>query len=147
MKTIIIPTDFSEPSRNATDYGVEMAKAIHASVMLLHIYQVPVTITDTPVVLVSVDELRQSAEQKLNALKKELEEKNPGLKIYAEAILGNVLDEVETVCTKIQPFAVVMGSKGSTALGEVLFGSTTLTMIRNLRWPVICVPSLKTFGQ
>jgi nucleotide-binding universal stress UspA family protein len=146
MKTIIIPTDFSAPSNNAIEYGVEMAKAINASILILHVYQVPVSIADTPVVLVSVEELRKSAEQKLNFVKQGLEEKNPGLKIYAEAVLGNIVDELEDLCEKIQPFAVVMGSKGTTGFEQALFGSTTLALIRNLKWPLICVPSSKKFG-
>jgi len=34
MKTIIIPTDFSPVATNAMNYGIDMAKAIHASVLL-----------------------------------------------------------------------------------------------------------------
>ncbi len=145
MKTIIVPTDFSNPSNNALDYGIEMAKAINASLMIFHVYQVPVSISDTPVVLISVDELRKTAENNLMALKEELEIKNPGLKIYAEAVLGNVIDEMETLCEKIRPFAVVMGSKGTTGFEQALFGSTTLGLIRHLNWPVICVPSKSKF--
>lgn len=146
MKTIIVPTDFSLPSSNALDYGIEMAKAINASLMIFHVYQVPVSISDTPVVLISVEELRKTAENNLNNLKEELEAKHPGLKIYAEAVLGNVIDEVESLCEKIQPFAVVMGSKGTTGFEQALFGSTTLGLIRHLTWPVICVPSKRKFG-
>jgi nucleotide-binding universal stress UspA family protein len=146
MRTIIVPTDFSDPSLNATQYGIDLANRLHASLTLVHVYQVPATISDTPVVLVSIDELKNSAHQQLQLQKSEVEEKNPGLKVYAEAVLGNVLDEVESVCEKLQPLAVVMGSKGTTSLEEVIFGSTTLAIIRHLRWPVICVPARKVFG-
>jgi hypothetical protein len=39
-----------------------------------------------------------------------------------------------------------MGAKGKTGLEKVVFGSTTLTAIRHLAWPVICVPPGKEFG-
>lgn len=147
MKTIIIPTDFSPVATNALHYGIDMAKKINASLLLLHVYQVPVSYSDVPIMLVSVDELRKSAEEKLETLKKEVEHITSGsVKVYTEAKMGNVTDELETLCNKIRPFAVVMGSKGSTGLERVLFGSNTLSAIRHLSWPVICVPPGKPFG-
>lgn len=148
MKTIIVPTDFSPVATNALHYATEMAKKINASILLLHIYQVPVSFTDAPVVLVSIEDLRKAAEERIHKLKGEVEHLVSGsVKIYAETRLGNVADELENVCKKINPFAVVMGSKGSTGMERILFGSNTLTAIRHLTSPVICVPPGKTFGQ
>ena len=148
MKTIIIPTDFSPVATNALHYAIDMAQAINASLLLLHVYQVPISMTDVPIVLVSVEELQQSAEERLANLKSEVEHISVGkLKIYTEAHLGNVTDELETVCNKIKPFAVVMGSKGASAAERIFFGSNTLTAIRHLTWPVILVPPGKQFGH
>ena len=148
MKTIIIPTDFSPNATNALHYGIEMAQAISASVTLLHVYQVPVSMTDVPVVLISVEELQKNAEERLADLKTEVERISMNkLKIYTEARLGNVADELEELCNKIQPFAVIMGSKGASAVERAIFGSNTLTAIRQLTWPIICVPPGKQFGQ
>ena len=147
MKTIIIPTDFSPVSANALHYGIDMAVAVNASIFLLHVYQVPVTLTDVPVVVVTVDELKRGAEEKLAILKKDVEHITSGkLKVYTGAHLGEVTDELEELCNKINPFAIVMGTKGATGVERVLFGSTTLTVIRHLTWPVICVPPGKQFG-
>jgi hypothetical protein len=116
--------------------------------MLFHVFQIPVSITDVPVALVSVEELQTSADKNLAELKSEAEKiTGGGLKIYTEGILGNVVDELETMCNKIKPFAVVMGTKGATGIERVLFGSTTLTAIRHLTWPVICVPPGSRFGN
>lgn len=148
MKTIIIPTDYSPVATNAMHYGIEMAKATHASVLLLHVYNIPVSYTEVPVMLVSVEELRKNNEDKLAELKKEVEHITSGsLKVYTEARLGNLSDELEVLCNKIRPFAVVMGTKGTSGIEKVLFGSNTLTVIRHLTWPVICVPPGKTYGN
>lgn len=148
MKTIIIPTDFSPAATNALHYGIEMAKELKASIVLFHAYQVPVSYSDTPILLVSVEELKKSAEAQLDKLKLEVEHLTSGsLKIYAESRLGNTVDELEEYCKKINPFAVVMGAKGHTGLDKVLFGSTTLTALRHLSWPVICVPPGKPYGN
>ena len=148
MKTIIIPTDFSPGATNAMHYGIQMAQAINASVLLFHAYQVPITMADTPIVLVSLEDLQKNAEEQMRNLRKEVEHICSGkTKIYSETRLGNVADELEELSNKTQPFAVVMGTKGSSAVERVFFGSNTLTAIRHLTWPVICVPSGKQFGQ
>lgn len=117
MKTIIVPTDFSPTATNAMHYAIQMAKQIKANLLLVHVYQVPVSYTDAPIVLVSVDELRKSAEARMQTLKEEVEHLvHKEQKVYTETILGNVVDELENVCKKIKPFAVVMGTKGATGL-------------------------------
>ncbi len=148
MKTIIIPTDFSPVATNALHYGIDMAKAVNASILLLHVYQVPVSFSDTPIVLVSIEDLRKGAEEQIERLKQEVEHLTSGsVKVYTETRMGNVTDELENLCEKINPFAVVMGTKGSSGVERILFGSNTLTAIRHLNWPVICVPPGKTFGN
>lgn len=147
MKTIIVPTDFSPVATNALHYAVDMAKTINASLLLFHAYQVPVSFSDTPIILVSVEELKKSAEAQIEKLKTELEHITSGnLKVYTETIMGDTVDELESLCKKINPFTVVMGTKGTSGIEKVLFGSTTLTAIRHLTWPVITVPPGKSFG-
>ena len=147
MKTIIVPTDFSPIATNAMNFAADMAVNINASLMLLHIYQIPVSMTDVPVVMASADELRKSSETKLQEIKNSLTHITSGkIKVYTEARLGDVSDELEDVCKHIQPFAVIMGTRGASGIERVLFGSTTLTAIRHLKWPVIVVPPGKEYG-
>lgn len=147
MKTIIVPTDFSPIATNAMNFAADMAININASITLLHVYQVPVSMTEVPVVLVSADELRKSSEEKLEILKQDLAHLSSGrIKIYTEARLGDISDELEDVCKHVEPFAVIMGTKGATGIERILFGSTTLTAIRHLKWPVIVVPPGKEYG-
>ena len=148
MKTIIIPVDFSPVSTNAMNYAVDLALSIKASITLLHVYQIPVSMTDIPLVMVSVDELKKGADEKIAELKEAITHITSGkMKIYAETRLGNVADELENLCKQLNPFAVVMGTKGATGPDRVVFGSNTLTAIRHLTFPVICVPPGKEFGH
>ncbi len=148
MKTIIIPTDFSPAATNAMNYGLDMAKAINASVMLFHVYNVPVSMSDVPVLLVSVEELKQEAEAKMKEVKAAAEHVTSGnVKIYSETRLGDVMDELQDLCNHLQPFAIIMGSRGSSGLERVIFGSTTLSAIRHIAYPVIAVPPGKEYGK
>jgi nucleotide-binding universal stress UspA family protein len=148
MKTIIIPTDFSPVAINAMNYGADMALAINASVLLFHVYNIPVAYGDVPVALLSVDEMKTAAEENISRVKKDLEHITSGkLKIYTETRMGSVIDELQELCSKIQPFAVVMGTTGHSAVERTLFGSNTLSAIKHITWPVICVPKGKEYGK
>lgn len=147
MKTIVVPTDFSAISNNAIDYAVDLARATDSSILLFHSYQVPVSMTDVPIVLLSVEDLQKSNESKMDDLKRSLQKRTgDSIRMYTETRLGDTVDELEGVCANVKPFAVVMGTKGATGMERVLFGSTTLTTIRHLNWPVIVVPPGKKYS-
>ena len=147
MKTIIVPTDFSPTANNAMNFAAEMAMNIDASLLLLNVYQVPVSVTDMPVVVVSTDDLKKDSESKLIQSKNELAGFTSGkVKIYTETRMGDVSDELEELCKKVQPFAVIMGTNSTSGVERVLFGSTALRAIRHLTWPVIVVPPDKKYG-
>jgi nucleotide-binding universal stress UspA family protein len=148
MKTIIIPTDFSPAADNAVRYGVDMALAVNASVLLLHVYNIPIALGDVPVALLSVDELKDAADRNIDQLRKDVGQISSGkIKIDAETRLGNVIDELEELCKTIQPFAVVMGTTGMSAVERTLFGSNALSAIKHITYPVICVPKGKQYGN
>ena len=148
MKTIIVPTDFSPVSINAMHFAVNMAQAVDASILLFHVYNIPVSYSEVPIILVSVEEMKKSSEAQLEELKNNINHITSGkVKVYTESRMGNTVDELDEICQKIQPFAIVMGAKGKTGIENVMFGSTTLTAIRHLTWPVICVPPGKKYGN
>ena len=147
MKTIIVPTDFSPIATNAMNFAADMAVNINASLLLLHVYQVPVSMTDVPVVMASSEELRKNTEAKIQEMKNAITHTTSGkVKIYTDIRMGDVSDEIKDVCKHIKPFAVIMGTRGASGIERILFGSTTLTAIRHLTWPVIVVPPGKEYG-
>lgn len=146
MKTIIVPTDFSDVANNALNYAVDMARSIDASLLIVNVYQVPVTFTEVPVIALSLDEIKQISEEKMAALKKKVEDRaGGGLKIYTECRLGDVVDEIESVARSIQPLTIVMGTKGQSSVERLFLGSNTLTAIRHLSYPILVVPPDASF--
>ena len=68
MKTILVATDFSSSARNAARYAADMAFAINADILLLHVYQIKVYYGESSVAL-SKEVSRQDAETNINELK------------------------------------------------------------------------------
>lgn len=140
MKTLIVPTDFSPASDNATNYAAQLAQQINAELLLTHIYQIPVSMNDMPVILISADELKKSADENLDRAKEELLLKYPDLPVKTESRLGDVNTELDDLCRQVQPFAIVLGSQGVTGIERILFGSTTLSIMHHTHYPVLAVP-------
>ncbi len=142
MKVIVVPTDYSAVAVNAMNYAIEMAQAVNSNLMLVHVYQIPVSLSnDVYVPIIGPEELQKINDERIQELKREVEHISSGkLKVYAEARLGNVVDELEELCKSLKPLAVVMGTKGESAVERIFLGSNTLMAIRHLTSPVIVVP-------
>lgn len=147
MKTIIVPTDYSPAATNAVNYAADMALAIKADLLLVHIYQLPLAVADVPLALVSVEEMQKTEENRISSLKADVEHITSGkINITTQARLGSIIDELVELCNNTEPFAIVMGTTGLSAIERTLFGSTTLSVIKHLTWPVICIPKGKEYG-
>lgn len=141
MNPILIPIDFSAASDNAMHYGAQLAVQLGAPVVLTHVYEVPISISDVPVMALPIEELKNSAEAGLDRCREELLRNYPGLEVKTESRLGAVYPEVNDICEDVSPFAIVMGSHGTSGFERMLFGSTTLSVVRHAHYPVIAVPS------
>ncbi|MGZ8558933.1 MAG: universal stress protein [Chitinophagaceae bacterium] len=146
MKTILVATDFSPAALNAINYAADMALAIKAKMILLHVYQVPVSFSEIPVVMVE-EEMIKNAEKTINGIKEQLIQKKGGkLNIVTEVKTGIFFEELKMICERIRPYSVVMGSQGTTAAERLFFGSHTVYAMKNLMWPVITVPADASFS-
>jgi nucleotide-binding universal stress UspA family protein len=151
MKTIIVPTDFSPVALNALNYAIDLAKSINGEIILLNTYQAPVAYSDapiSPITTISIDDIRTSSEERLQDLRQDVARITGGtMKIHTESQLGNTVDVLEDMCSATKPFAVVMGSHGSSGFERLIMGSTTLSVIRHLRCPVFVIPPGTIYHQ
>ena len=146
METIILPTDFSPVATNAMNYAVDMAMELNASLLLFHVYQIPVSYNSNteeviPLPVIDINELEKINKERLSSLKEEIEHVTSGkIKIFTQLKIGVLVNELEALCETVHPFAVVMGNKGAGLIERLLVGSSALSTIRHLNWPVLIVP-------
>lgn len=140
MNTILVPTDFSPAAENATAYAAQLARQIDASLLLLHVYQLPVPMTDYPVLMVTADDLRKISDEGLQRAMEAARDRFADVPVETESRLGDVVTEIEDVCNERNPFAVVVGTKDLKGFERFLFGDTTLSLVKNSSYPVIAVP-------
>lgn len=140
MNTIIVPTDFSAAADHATAYAAQLATELQTNVLLLHVYQMPVPMTDYPVLMVTHDDIKKGVDEGLQRAREEAEKSHAGVQFETESRLGDVATEVEEACKERNPFALVVGTKDLSGFERFLFGDTTASLIRNSSYPVIAVP-------
>lgn len=144
MNTIVALTDFSAASDNALRYAAALAHQTAADLTLLHVYQIPVTMNDMPVILISADELKQNADKRLQQAKEELTSAFGNLMIHTESLLGDVVYEVQEWCKERNPLAVVIGTYESSSAEHLVFGSNATDIVRHLVHPVFTIPQTYT---
>ncbi len=147
MKSIIVCTDFSAAADKAMHYAANLAMQMQAEIILLHVYTIPITLSETPVIVISGEELRKNADDGLERCRLEILAEHQELRIRTESRLGDVFDELEELSKEVNPFAVVMGTHGASGIEKVIFGSTTFSIMRQLKHPVIAVPETYRFGD
>lgn len=144
MNTLIVPTDFSPAAEKAVAYAAQLAKQIEASVVLLHVYSLPVPMTDYPVIMVTADDVKKIAESGLAKALEEATKNFAGVVFETESRLGDVMTEIEACCKERDPFALVAGMEETKGFDRFLFGDTALSLIKNCSYPVIVVPETST---
>lgn len=141
MKTIVAPTDFSIVSLNAVNYAADLASALSNSLSLVYVFQLPIINSDIPVVADNFVGSLNASEEKMRQLKEDITKRTSGkIEICTEILNGPVIEETENYCASANPFAVVMATQGAGAMERFLFGSNTISAMKNLSWPLIVVP-------
>ncbi|SHH66703.1 universal stress protein [Winogradskyella jejuensis] len=147
MKRILMPTDFSENSWNAIAYALQLFKDETCKFYLLHTYT-PV-IYQIEYVSVSaaqyglVDAIKDVAETKMGVLLAKIRDKfeNPNHTFETISVFSTLISEIKHVSQTKDVDFIVMGTKGATGAKEILFGSNTVQVFKNVKCPVIAVPS------
>jgi nucleotide-binding universal stress UspA family protein len=153
MKTILIPTDFSETANRALEVAVQLTKKFNSKLVLLHMLEIPTTMMPNVSLSNDVQPIQNPVQgnlpEALFYMKlaekrfKELAEM-PILEgvVYEEAI-QNHLDFKGIVASahKHKADLIVMGSHGATGLMDVFVGSNTERVVRTSDIPVLVIKS------
>ncbi|MGX5691310.1 universal stress protein [Arcticibacter tournemirensis] len=143
MKTILILTDFSDPSLNAARYAAGLSSELNTSRIILYHSFLPLPMaTELPVPppLPSEDPYGRSNRQ-LNALKDELSIKlSEGAHIETRTGEGPFVSSVMSLVRDENIDMVVMGTSAKGTLERIIMGSNTLELIRKCKVPLLVIP-------
>ncbi|MFP5041240.1 universal stress protein [Parasediminibacterium sp. JCM 36343] len=151
MKTLLVPTDYSETSKNAVLYALGFAKQAGANkIVLYHTYSTQLDISSDNVlptgIVVDYAAEQQFAEEQLQLFRKSIESLIPkGIEIDILAVNMPFTSNINKVVKETGADAIVMGITGGGIVAEKLIGSNATTVARNATVPVIIVPPQTTY--
>lgn len=148
MKTILVPTDYSEVANNSTRYAVELAKELDAKLILFHAYHRRILLSSLPLLF------DDSGLEKFNIDRLKAEEFNIKKtccdSVQTETVVYKGRNAVNGILDTINERNIdyiVMGVTGSSILPEVLIGSNTLSVIDKTKIPVFVIPKEAKFKK
>ena len=145
LKTVLVATDFSEPSNVAVTYGRTLAEAFHASLHVLHVLD-DVTlrggvgegyIGPAPTFSQREQAIEQEARDELNYLFSDAERDK--LKAHVTVATGRAVAEILRYAQEQKIDLVVMGTRGRGGLSHLLLGSVAEEVVRKSPCPVLVV--------
>ncbi|MCR6720150.1 MAG: universal stress protein [Chitinophagaceae bacterium] len=146
MKTILAPTDFSEPSVEAVNYAADMARTMGAQLVILHVCAVPVSFREMSATASVADRWMDYAQSQMTALKSDIEERvQSEVPVVAEVNSGDVVMEIDEACSRYQPYAVIISAETMGPIERWLAEAKTLAVEKHLNWPLLVVPAGANF--
>lgn len=146
MRTIIVPTDFSENAFNALKCALAYFKYETSKFIIMHTYADEVYENKAVInrnLLEEYKELkRKESELELDMILERVIDyaPNPHHTFHTKAIFGTLLDEVNDLVISENADLVVMGTQGKTANRKLTYGSNTLQVIKYVQCPVLGIP-------
>lgn len=142
MKTILVPTDFSENATNALFYAAALASLIKSRLVLVHAIPMDVIeLPGNPFDLKPDRRLESYYLEELEHLAGRVRIKNGlHLEVETSCVHGNILDHLNKLVISREADLVVMGTKGANNLLRKLMGTNTTRYIKQAVCPVLAVP-------
>ena len=139
-KKILVPVDFSFGSERAVEKAAELARAMEASVELMHVYQLPVfalpdsSITVSPTYIADLTDRAQRALEKHRAALQA-----DGIEASTKLMEGMPAQAIVEHANDISAEMIVMGTHGHSGFKRFLLGSTAERVVRMASVPVLSV--------
>jgi nucleotide-binding universal stress UspA family protein len=138
MKTILVPTDFSDYALYALKVAASIARKINARIKLVHVYNLPSSgVSQFSYYENFFNEVRTNAEQQLDTLIYSPFMKN--IPVEKHLMTDKLMWEMVTDDKFRNSDLIVMGSHGKSGFNKVLIGSNTEKVVRMADAPVLTI--------
>ncbi len=137
LKKILIPVDFSEASRKAFFYAVELAKKAGIDELTVANAFMPSAEADYPNYVPPMADYLKVREKMLHDFAEEMSQQT-GMKIEKDLLIGFAADELVNLSKQYD--LIVMSTTGEGGFLSKIFGSVSISVARHAKCPVILVP-------
>lgn len=144
MKTILVPVDFSDTSRNAAFYALEFAKSQNYHRIVFFNACETYIISDGNMAAIDpvyIENTLAASREALDHLKKSMAPFcDPSIQLETYSLHSFLENGINKACSKWEVSLIIMGITGGNTLKEKMIGSNTTAVARHAETPVIIVP-------
>jgi nucleotide-binding universal stress UspA family protein len=139
MKTILAPIDFSDATHPVLETASELARALNAKIVLVHVVRPPMMVNEySPVVERLAVDTENTAQETLARHQGQLE--MDGFATETSLLYGNPAICIRDDAARVAADFIVVGSHGHGALYDLVVGSTASDLLKKAPCPVVIVP-------
>lgn len=140
VKTILVPTDFSDEAQVAIRAARRLLRpqAAHRRLFLMHAYHLPFEYTAYGTIPMSLDYMKDvegECLEKLRAMAKETEEEDLEVEVIAKE--GYPPETIVAEADRVSADLIAMGIRGRSRLAHLIMGSTAERVIQQAGCPVL----------
>lgn len=142
IKSILIPTDFSDSSESALKSGIAIAKRQKAEIILLHVIDRFAYLQPAEVFLPGLTlmpDINYMIEYRLKEFSENLAEKT-GLKVSSKVLNGQPFEQICGFAYEENISLIVIGTHGTSGLRGLFMGSEAYRIVKNATCPVLTIP-------
>jgi len=142
VERILVPLDFSEHARAVLDWAAHLAEEHGSTVLLLHVYHLPVEFQQLEGAYLPADfwsNVKSEAEQQLGVHADALRSRS--LEVEALVREGYPATVIIEEATTQRADLIVIGTHGHTGLKHLLLGSIAERVVQKAPCPVLTVKS------
>jgi len=137
FRTIVVPIDFSSPSRKALEYARALAKQFRTAVHLVHVFDVQYEAPVLAPLYASDAEVQEKMGRRLRALADEFELPMASRRCHVR--IGKSHTAICEAAQHLNADLIVTATHGYTGLKRLLLGSTAEGIVRHAPCPVLVV--------
>lgn len=139
IEKILVPIDFSDYSKKALQYSVNIAKKFEADISLVYVIEPAVYPADFSMGQIAVPAADMDLHERAKEELKNLAAAEIGDDVSVEIILktGKPFVEIIETATDIDADLIIIATHGHTGVEHLLFGSTAEKVVRKAPCPVL----------
>jgi nucleotide-binding universal stress UspA family protein len=146
MKTILVPTDFSDNALKAMQYAIRFANKTGSHLVFFR--ATDTIVPETAPVHMYHELVKSDVEENMEELRKQVAQAYTATGIAStpdnhslDVEYGAFKNMIHVVIEKHQADMIIMGTQGASGLKKVFFGSNTANLFTQVAIPVLAVPA------
>ncbi|MBX3388188.1 MAG: universal stress protein [Phycisphaeraceae bacterium] len=143
IRTILVPTGFSDLSKHAARYARAIAPVFGASVIVVHAAELPPPAAETAAMIPATapaPDMAALLESARNGVDVFVRENLEGVEVRTIVTVGSPDHEIVQAAVREGADLIVMGTHAQGVLKRLVFGSISKSVVESAPCPVLLVP-------